>query len=45
MPAQPDVVMFGNTVGPGGNIARIAGLAVGWQPAGALTLDAQWLFR
>ena len=41
MPAQPDVVMFGNTVGPGGNIARIAGLAVGWQPAGALTLDAQ----
>ncbi len=41
MPAQPDVTMFGNTVGPGGNIARIAGLAAGWQASGALTLDAQ----
>lgn len=41
MPVQPDVVMFGNTVGPGGNVARIASLAAGWQTTGALTLDAQ----
>src|SRR5690625_3300925 len=41
MPAQPDLVVFGNTVGPGGNIARIASLAAGWQTTGAVTLDAQ----
>src|SRR5699024_4652115 len=46
MPAQPDVVMFGYTVGPGANIARIAGLAASWlaavwQAGGALAVDAQ----
>ena len=41
MPAQPDAVFFGNTVGPGGNTARIASLAAGWQTTGAVTLDAQ----
>src|SRR5690625_1513268 len=41
MPAQPDAVLFGNTVGPGGNTARIASLAAGWQTTGAVTLDAQ----
>ncbi len=41
LPVPPEVIMFGNTVGPGGNIARIAGLAAGWRPAGAVTMDAQ----
>lgn len=41
MPGHPDVVMLGNTVGSGGNIARVAGLAAGWETAGAITLDAQ----
>lgn len=41
MPVQPDVVMLGNTVGPGGNIARIASLGAGWETTGAVTLDAQ----
>lgn len=41
MPTRPDLVMLGNTVGPGGNIARIANLAAGWQTTGAVTLDAQ----
>src|SRR5690625_1648997 len=41
MPVQPDIVLLGNTVGPGGNIARIASLAAGWQTTGAVTLDAQ----
>ncbi len=41
MPATPDLIIFGNTVGPGGNIARIAGLAAGWETTGATTLDAQ----
>jgi len=41
MPVQPDIVLLGNTVGPGGNIARIASLAAGWEATGAVTLDAQ----
>ena len=41
MPAQPDAIFFGNTVGAGGNIARIASLGTGWQSSGAVTLDAQ----
>src|SRR5690625_3923969 len=41
MPNQPKIVMLGNTVGPGGNIARIASLAAGWEATGAVTLDAQ----
>ena len=41
MPRQPDVVMLGNTVGPGGNVARIATLGTGWETTGAVTLDAQ----
>ena len=41
MTDQPDAIFFGNTVGPGGNIARIAALAAGWQDSGAVTLDAQ----
>src|SRR5690625_7151220 len=41
MPKDPEMVMLGNTIGPGGNIARIAALAAGWQSAGAITFDAQ----
>lgn len=41
MPSQPDLVLLGNTVGPGGNVARIAALGTGWQSTGAVTLDAQ----
>ncbi len=41
MPRQPDLVMLGNTVGPGGNVARIATLGTGWETTGAMTLDAQ----
>ena len=41
MPSQPDLVMLGNTVGPGGNVARIAALGTGWETTGAVTLDAQ----
>src|SRR5690625_891855 len=41
MPETPDVGLLGNTVGPGGNIARVASLATGWETAGAATLDAQ----
>lgn len=41
MPVQPDLVLLGNTVGPRGNVARIAALGAGWHTAGAVTLDAQ----
>ncbi|HEY4558008.1 MAG TPA: acetyl-CoA C-acyltransferase [Enteractinococcus sp.] len=41
MASQPELVMLGNTVGPGGNIARIVSLAAGWETTGAVTLDAQ----
>ncbi|GAA4119012.1 thiolase family protein [Enteractinococcus coprophilus] len=41
MRRQPDLVMLGNTVGPGGNVARIATLGTGWETTGAVTLDAQ----
>lgn len=41
LPAQPDTLMLGNTVGPSGNVARIAALAAGWQTTGAITLNAQ----
>lgn len=41
MPETPDVVLLGNTVGPDGNIARVASLAAGWETSGAATLDAQ----
>jgi len=41
LPSHPDLVLLGNTVGSGGNIARIASLAAGWQAPGAVTLDAQ----
>ncbi|OAV61501.1 thiolase family protein [Enteractinococcus helveticum] len=41
MPGQPDLVMLGNTVGPGGNVARIATLGTGWETTGAVTLNAQ----
>ena len=41
MPSQPDLVMLGNTVGPGGNVARIATLGTGWEATGAVTLNAQ----
>lgn len=41
MTTQPDLVLLGNTVGPGGNVARIAALGTGWETTGASTLDAQ----
>src|SRR5699024_10831346 len=41
MPKDPEMVMLGNTISPGGNIDRIAALASGWQFAGAITFDAQ----
>ena len=41
MPNKPEMVLLGNTIGSGGNIARIAALAAGWQSAGAITFDAQ----
>src|SRR5699024_288503 len=41
IPVQPDLLLFGNTVGPGGNVARIAALGSGWESTGAVTLDAQ----
>lgn len=41
LPSRPDLVLLGNTVGPGGNIARIASLAAGWEATAAVTLDAQ----
>lgn len=41
MSVQPDLVLLGNTVGPGGNVARIAALEAGWITTGAATLDAQ----
>ena len=41
LPDQSAAVFLGNTVGAGGNIARIAGLAAGWETSGAVTCDAQ----
>lgn len=41
MPVQPDLMLLGNTVGPSGNIARIAALGTGWESTGAVTLNAQ----
>ena len=41
IPQRPDLLLLGNTVGPSGNIARIAGLGTGWQSSGAMTVNAQ----
>src|SRR5699024_11550157 len=38
MPKDPEMVMLGNTIGPGGNIARIAALADGWPSARSTTV-------